>query len=241
MLHLNILYSRQTLTTVSLVLEIKISFEPTWDPESLPSPRLLASHLSYSLLPNSVLKSGSRIVYICREPKDVFVSMRFFTRKIKQNWGFPSLSLEEACDLFTRGVSAYGPYWDHVLGYYKASLESPPNNILFLKYEEMKENILVQVKKLAGFLGHSFSLRKEESGVVQEIVDLCSFENLQNLEVNRTGTQQYLAKNEWYFRKGEVGDWKNHLTPQMIECLDRVTEQKFAGSGLTFQRQDGDT
>ncbi|PKI59164.1 hypothetical protein CRG98_020429 [Punica granatum] len=42
--------------------------------------------------------------------------------------------LEEAVDLILQDVSPYGPFWDHVLGYWKAILEYL-NKILFLKYE----------------------------------------------------------------------------------------------------------
>ena len=48
------------------------------------SPRVLATHLPYSLLPSSVIseeRSGCRIVYIFRDPKDSLVSYWMFTRK----------------------------------------------------------------------------------------------------------------------------------------------------------------
>ncbi|KAK7861577.1 flavonol 3-sulfotransferase [Quercus suber] len=32
---------------------------------------------------------------------------------------------EDAFELFCEGVSPFGPYWDHLLGYWKASLNSP--------------------------------------------------------------------------------------------------------------------
>ncbi|KAK8281839.1 hypothetical protein V6Z12_D09G267100 [Gossypium hirsutum] len=42
---------------------------------------LFASHLPYTCLPKSVIHSDCKIVYICRDPKDTFVSMWFFLRK----------------------------------------------------------------------------------------------------------------------------------------------------------------
>ena len=36
-------------------------------------------------------------------------------------------------------------------------------------------------------MGYSFSLEEEKEGMVQKIIDLCSFENLSNLEVNKSG------------------------------------------------------
>ncbi|ERN18622.1 hypothetical protein AMTR_s00065p00164350 [Amborella trichopoda] len=35
--------------------------------------------------------------------------------------------------------------------------------------------------------------------------------------------------------KGVVGDWMNHFTPEMMERLDHITQQKLQGSGLEFR------
>ncbi|KAL7223168.1 hypothetical protein ACSBR1_024774 [Camellia fascicularis] len=210
-------------------LEILFKTPPIADVEHLPSPRLFSSHIPYTLLPESIRNSGCRIVYVCRNPKDVFISMWHFTAKLKTN-NLPcsSLSLEEAFDMFCKGISSYGPFWDHVLGYWKASLACP-ERVLFLNYEDMKRDTLIHVKKLAEFLGQPFSLKEESEGIVQGIVELCSFENLSNLEVNKNGTLSNGIKGNVFFRKGQVGDWKNHLTTQMIERLDEITKENLGG------------
>lgn len=72
---------------------------------------------------------------------------------------------------------------------------------------------------------------------MHEIIKLCSFENLSNLKVNKTGVLQardFIIEKKKFFRKGEVGDWKNHLTTEMGNCLNRIMDQKLDGSGLTF-------
>ena len=51
--------------------------------ETLPFPRVLGTHLPYSLLPESIKTSNCQIVYICREPKDVLVSLWHFAAKIE--------------------------------------------------------------------------------------------------------------------------------------------------------------
>jgi hypothetical protein len=50
--------------------------------ETLQSPRTLATHTPFSLLPKSIASSGCRVVYMCREPKDAFVSRWHFDNKI---------------------------------------------------------------------------------------------------------------------------------------------------------------
>ena len=176
---------------------------------------------------------------MCRNPKDVFVSMWLFSNKMRPKEE-PPLSLEEEFEMFCEGVSNHGPFWDHVLGYWKASLESP-DKFFFLKYEEVKRGPSVCVKKMAQFLGQPFSAEEENQGVVDEIVWMCRFDNLSNLQVNKTGHVVHIShnfdvivNNSVFFRKGQVGDWENHLTAEMIQRLDHITNEKLDGSGLTF-------
>ncbi|XP_068304866.1 flavonol sulfotransferase-like [Pyrus communis] len=208
--------------------------------------QLFATHLPYSLFPKSVTTSSStygvsKFVYVCRNPKDVFISLWKFGSKVKAvNTGLAPFSLEEAFELFCRGVCPYGPYWDHVLGFWKASLEMP-GQVLFLKYEDLRKEPSANVKRLAEFLGQPFSEEEESKGVVQQIIKLCSFENLSSLEINKTSrTQQYFVKaniaveNSDFFRKGQVGDWKNFFTDDMAKRMDQIIDERFSGSGLTF-------
>ncbi|KAJ0104493.1 hypothetical protein Patl1_18945 [Pistacia atlantica] len=206
---------------------------PIADPEVLSSPRLFATHIPFTLLPDSIKNSSSPIFYISRNPKDVLVSLWQFMMKVKPK-DLPPLSLEDAFEMFCEGISPCGSYWDHVLGYWKASLEFP-SKILFLKYEDMKEEPLLNIKRVAEFVGRPFSLEEEENGSVQEILTLCSFEKMKNLEVNKNGFYRVRnTKNDVFFREGKVGDWENHLTNEMAKRLDEISRQKFQGSGLMF-------
>ncbi|XP_043692819.1 cytosolic sulfotransferase 15-like [Telopea speciosissima] len=149
---------------------------------TLPSPRLFASHIPYPSLSESIKTNNCRIVYQCRNPKDMFVSLFLFSGKLRpENLG--PLSLDQAFELFCKGAYEFGPYWDHVLGFWKESFERPQKS----------------------------------------------------LEVNKTGKLMPRGDNAVFFRKGEVGDWMNHLSPEMAEKIDKITEVKLLGSGLSFQ------
>ncbi|KAF8035733.1 hypothetical protein BT93_C1685 [Corymbia citriodora subsp. variegata] len=192
---------------------------------SLPSPRLLSTHIPHASLPRSVMISGCWIMCIVRDLKDVFMSMGSFISKISvADRGRPPIYLEEAFGLFSSGVSLSGPFWDPVLGYWKASLEETESN----------------VKRLANFLRCPFAPEEIDGGVVQEIMKLCIIESIEQMEVNksgvyRMGTQSHgTVENSGIFWRGEVGDWKNHLSQEMVERLNRITEQKFEGYCLKF-------
>ncbi|KAF8389411.1 hypothetical protein HHK36_026106 [Tetracentron sinense] len=198
------------------------------DLDMLPSPRLLGTHIPYSSLPQSVLDLGCRVIYICRNPKDTFVSMWHFINKIRAAMSKSPLPLEEAFDMLCAGASDFGPFWDHALGYWRASLHRP-QCVLFLKYEEMKADPAVHVERLAKFMGCPFSSEEVKEGVVDDIIRLCSFESLSSSEVNKPGSML-----KFYFRQGKVGDSVNYLTSGMIERLEQITENKLHGSGLTL-------
>ncbi|KAL0330197.1 UNVERIFIED_CONTAM: Cytosolic sulfotransferase 15 [Sesamum radiatum] len=141
------------------------------------------------------------------------------------------LSLDEAFDMFCDGVQAFGPFWDHLLGYWNASLENP-DRVLFLKYEDIKRDPLLKVKKIAEFVGLPFSEEEEKEGLVGDISRLCSFEKLKDLDINKNGIHFGSVKNNSLFRKGDIGDWQNYLTPAMAERMKTTLRAKLSGSGL---------
>ncbi|KAI3503431.1 hypothetical protein L1887_31872 [Cichorium endivia] len=209
---------------------------PITDFTHIPAPRLFSTHFSLSLLPPCM--TSCKFVYICREPKDVFISNWHYMNKLRSK-DLPPLSLDKAFDLFCQGMTAYGPSWEHVLQYWRASLESP-DKILFLKYEEVKKQPEVVLRELAAFMGKPFTAEEVEKGVVESIVNLCSFENLSNLEVNKNGVEKIgkvdkmVLENRHFFRKGEIGDWENYLSEEMKQRIDGITHEKLKGSGLIF-------
>ncbi|KAJ8564487.1 hypothetical protein K7X08_000947 [Anisodus acutangulus] len=200
------------------------------DDSSLTSPRLYSTHLPYVSLPESVKNTKCKIIYMCRNPKDIFVSLWHYISKLRSQES-EMIPFEEAFDMFCNGFTMAGPFWDHVLSYWEKSCEMT-QKVLFLKYEEVKEKPFLHLKRLAEFLDCPFSLEEEETGLVDEVIKLCSFDNLSNLEVNRSGKTMFGNDNRVFFRKGEVGDWKNHLTDEMVDRLNQITEDKFKGSGL---------
>lgn len=136
--------------------------EPFTKPDPFPSPRILATHLAFSALPESVVNSGCKMVYILRNPKNVLISYWHFINHLREKMRrLPPISLHVVFDLFCKGLSPFGPFWTHVLGYWKLSLKWP-DRVLFLRYEDMKREPSVYAKRIAMFLGKPFSLEEEK-------------------------------------------------------------------------------
>uniref|UniRef100_J3KZ79 Sulfotransferase n=1 Tax=Oryza brachyantha TaxID=4533 RepID=J3KZ79_ORYBR len=204
------------------------------DLSSLPAPRLLATHIPRPSVPASVAAaSGCKVVYMRRDPKDCFVSLWHFLNAQRPE---PRDDVGEDFRLFCDGVSLVGPYWEHVLAYWRWHVERPG---LFMTYEELSADTLGQLRRLAEFVGRPFTDEERTAGVDEAIVKACSVESLTGAEVNRSGTVELMEapmRNAMFFRRGVVGDWQNYLSPEMARRIDEITDSKFRGSGLVFPR-----
>lgn len=58
---------------------------------------------------------------------------------------------------------------------------------------------------------------------------------LKDLDLNKHGQMRSNFENRLFFRKGEVGDWVNHLSASMAERVDQVIKEKLSDSGLSFK------
>ncbi|CAN0896880.1 Cytosolic sulfotransferase 17 [Linum grandiflorum] len=201
---------------------------PAIDPESW----LFHTHVPYSYLPDSITKGGCKLVYMARDPKDTLVSMWHFHNKI-----IKSFPLERAVESFCSGVSPYGPFYRHMLEYWEQSKISP-DKVMFIKYEDLHRDPKLHVRKLASFLGKPFGGDDNEEEV-EKVIWRSSFDRLSNLDVNKKDNVELhrpllnpCLKNSHFFRRGEVGDWRNHLTAEMAERIDNVTRMKLGGTDL---------
>ena len=102
--------------------------------------------------------------------------------------------------------------------------------ILFLKYEEMKEDIVPSVRKLAEFMGFPFSIEDEKLGVIQEISKLCTIDKIKNVEAHKNGKHVSSALISAFFRKGAVGNWRNYLKLEMAQRLEKIVQDKLSSS-----------
>ncbi|CAN6228945.1 unnamed protein product [Urochloa humidicola] len=201
--------------------------------DKLPDPRLFATHVPFVALPRTIMTTGCKVVYVCRNPKDTLTSTWYFLNKLRAKAGMDPLTVERAVELFCDGLSPFCPYWDHVLGYWRAHL-AHPEKVLFFRYEEMQRDPEAHVRRLAELTGLPFST-KEEDSVVAAIVRLCSFEHMSGLKVTKYGlmaTKDGLIENSLFYRRGVVGDWANHLSPEAAQRIDAITETRFKDSGL---------
>ncbi|XP_021751895.1 cytosolic sulfotransferase 5-like [Chenopodium quinoa] len=225
-------------------LEIKVYQKVNGEQPSLSNlalPRLFGTHIPYYSLPDSIKTSKCRIVYVCRNPLDTFISHWHFNQHFEACKGVnkPDFDMmEKYVEMFCSGVSPWGPYEDHVLSYWKESKKNP-ENVLFMEYEGLKKDPRDHLKRLAEFVGCPFSEEEVKGNVIDEIIELCSIKSLKEMEVNKSGKIEPSIENKAFFRKGEVGDWANYLTPKMVKQFKELLEKlKVAGFSFAYYQMN---
>ncbi len=176
--------------------------------ETMPQRRLFTSHLPYPLMP-PIDNTTARIVYVARNPNDVAISTYFHN----QSKGGYEGTWEEHFQLFLNSDVGFGPYFDHVLPWWQASQKD--KNILFLKYEDMKHDHAGNVAKLASFLDI-----QADSRLIQTVVRLSSFQSMTSNESTNFEWIPQRADKPKHFRKGDIGDWRNHFSAEQSQQVN---------------------
>ncbi|XP_046356409.2 sulfotransferase 1A1-like [Haliotis rufescens] len=189
------------------------------DYKNLPSPRILNTHVLYNDLPVQVKVMKPRIVYVTRNPKDVTVSYYNFVKKLTMCYNYTG----EWKNFFRpslEGKFDNGSWFDYVKDWeeVKKTTDVP---ILTINYEDMKENLFREMKKIQAFLGI-----KRSDEFVKEVCDQCSFASMKKSKA---------AMSAVTYRKGEIGDWKNWFTIAQNEWFDQIYKEKMKDCPLEFR------
>ena len=199
------------------------------DIDKMTSPRAFKSHFPYDIMPSGLPSdTPGKYIYVVRNPRDVAVSYFHHDRAVPV---YPLYEWSEYFEKFLKGDVDYGDYFDHVLSWWA---HKDDDNVLFLKYEDMKKDLPSAVATIAKFIGQDIS--KE---LVEEIAHKTTFENMKkDSSANYEWVKKVRRPNESDFmRKGVVGDWKNYFTPEQIARLDAVYEKKLKQAGIDLEFQ----
>uniref|UniRef100_A0A0B7B115 Sulfotransferase domain-containing protein n=1 Tax=Arion vulgaris TaxID=1028688 RepID=A0A0B7B115_9EUPU len=199
--------------------------------DKMVSPRLIKTHLPLSLLPNQIAQKKPKIIYIARNPKDTVVSYFHFVTKFLSGIGQSfNGTFEKYCELFVDDLVHYGPWWKHVK---EAWDRRDDDNVLVLFYEDLQLDLQKTVLDIAQFLEKPIT-----AATAQAIVQHCSFESMKNnksVNYDWMKDEELARKDASFMRKGEVGDWKNHLSADVIQKLDEIVATKLSPADIPIR------
>lgn len=203
--------------------------------ELMERPGLIKSHLPYHMMP---YHPSAKYIYVCRNPKDVCVSFFYHTRGFAA-YDFVNGTLEDFFEVFLEGKNEHGDYFDNVLSWYEHRNDP---NVLFIHYEDMKVEPTKYVLEIAKFLDeneHSTLLDRPDilRGIVAQsdikAMRIYSEANFNDFIKNPLQGEYVPAgwkllhdddvtcpSSATFTRKGIVGDWSTHFSPQMNARLE---------------------
>lgn len=188
-------------------------------------PRAFKSHLSWDLVPK-----GARYIYVIRDPKDVVVSMYHFMA----GWWFETGAISLPVFAREQFLQSKRPtsYWAHIRSWWPHRHAA---NVLFLCYEDMKQDLPHTVQRIAAFIGCALD---------NELLDI----------VVRQSSMEFMSAHKRHFddhlirekrdavcglppggdsskvRTGNVGDHTRELPPEVIAELDRRWQEEIEGT-----------
>ncbi|XP_040922363.1 sulfotransferase 2B1-like [Toxotes jaculatrix] len=183
------------------------------------SPRVFSTHFHYNMMPPGFFEVKPKVIYVTRNPKDVFTSSFHY-------YGMASYLVNpgpqsEFLHKFLDGKVMFGSWFDHVKGWLSAE---DRGHIMYISYEEMIMDLKDSVTRISQFLEKPL-----DTEVIEKIADRCLFKNMKQNDMSNYSIVpcEFMDQTKSEFlRKGIAGDWKNQLTVAEAEYFDAVYKDK---------------
>jgi len=216
---------------------VNVSKDPTPEKiEALPNPRVLKTHDPAEWLDDIVAGTNAKIVFVYRNPKDVSVSFyRHMMMKLRLDLNL-AVQIEnkpqshsgdvEFQDFFrniTRNPARcpYGLWETHLSGYLA---QRNKRNMLVLRFEDMKQNLPREIRKIADFVGVQY-----DDDIIEDVAKKTDFNYMKN---DKTCNYSDVYKSSDFMRSGKVGSWQGFLTEDQAAELDEIEKQVYEKFGL---------
>ncbi|MDX2367659.1 MAG: sulfotransferase domain-containing protein [Colwellia sp.] len=160
---------------------------------------------------------NTRIIDMSRDTRDVIVSSYYDScRRNNYQGTFADYYWKEG-RLLVDYMKRYHDVWD---------IEHP--QILQTSFEALKTDFVNEVKKIAAFLQLDLT--------AEAIDELDKKTNIESLRKNYKDDQQYNTEKNPFFRKGAIGDWKNHFNDKMTYDYERIKANGIGKYDLIYLR-----
>jgi hypothetical protein len=162
--------------------------------------RIIKEHFPYNKAARIYVQN---VIYLVRDGRDAMVSYWHFCNQ-RDGTDIPFLDFIR---LSRAKQGHFGRWHDHVVGW----LNAPIKNKLIVRYEDLKTDTLVQLKRVLDFLEIDV-----EKSIMQEAIEKASFESMKRLEKTKGFNLEQL-KNVNFVRKGKVGSWQDVFGENEVE------------------------
>ncbi|XP_067136883.1 sulfotransferase ssu-1-like [Centruroides vittatus] len=219
----------------------------------MPGPGVIKTHLPMEKMK---MNPKAKYIFVARNPRDCCVSLYHHTKNLLF-YKFEDGTFDEFFELFIEGNVDYGDYFDHLLPWYNRRHD---DNIYFTTFERIKKNTKEEVLNIAAFIDEKHREKLENNPklfddilyyssldymkthskykcFVQKLSDHIKqgkpissglkafYKNLHDESGNKSMKGEFI-------RKGTIGDWKNHFTPEQERIFQEKVKMKTRNSDV---------
>ena len=187
--------------------------------EAMVNPRVFKTHDPAQWIDDIVAGTRAKIVFVYRSARDVAVSYyKHMSLHPRMSASFQNFYR----DMFRDPARcSHGLWEDHLAGYLA---QRSTRNMLVLRFEDMKEDLPREIRKIAEFIGVE---AKEE--LVQRIAEKTDFSYMKN---DITCNYSHFYKHSEFMRCGKVGAWRGYLTEEQARDLEEVEKRIYEEFGV---------
>lgn len=194
--------------------DIAVSSEPA---------RLMKNHLAANHMPRTWRASGSKVIYMTRNPFDVCAS---FYRQLQ----IPALEFDRDWDAwvdrFIRGDTLYGGWQDHVRSWHCCGAS---DNVHHLSYEALSRDPVGETRKVVKFLGRPLD--------GQRFNDVVTKAMRENMDASGYSEQiTVAAENLKYYRgKGRAGAARDQFSDAQKALMETKVIAPLRAAGVPIE------
>ncbi|KAK7497617.1 hypothetical protein BaRGS_00011012, partial [Batillaria attramentaria] len=151
-------------------------------------PRALWSHLRFRYLPRDVTEKKVKLVYITRNPKDVFVSQFCYLKNFSDKMGYAG-TWPQFFEVMLEQGYWFGDLFEYLRDWEREIDNHPDHPIIQVSFEDLKQNTLKEVERLNEFLG-----TKRSQEFCETVAHTCRFSNM---HVTRKFGEDIVKSADW--------------------------------------------
>ena len=144
-----------------------------------------------------------KVLNVYRDPKDVMVSAYYHFRRLGKFDGTIEEFFTRRGDSLVRQLTRYHAYWDPT---------GAEDSIFFTTYQKLHHRFDDEIFRLGRFLGRTLSLEQ-----IRTVRANTQFSKL---------SRDTVPEEKRFFRKGVMGDWQRHLSPEQAARIDRIEAEE---------------
>eukprot|EP00656_Telonema_subtile_P021105 TRINITY_DN22147_c0_g1_i1.p1 TRINITY_DN22147_c0_g1~~TRINITY_DN22147_c0_g1_i1.p1 ORF type:complete len:240 (+),score=72.46 TRINITY_DN22147_c0_g1_i1:297-1016(+) len=189
---------------------------------AMPSPRLFKTHaprdLFLAVQQDGELQEQSKVIVVSRNARDACVSAYYHAAN-PHRLGFP---FDAWLKTWAGGLFEHGTWFAWISGW-KAEHAANPEQVLWVRYEDLKADPELHIRRVAQFIGVEVT-----DDLMAKVVLGSGFSKMKQQAVG--------TKNHGFFRKGTVGDWSGHFQDAtLVEEFDQLYKEQMKGVDDPYQ------